>query len=245
MRTVVVPDLHVPFNDKNHTKALFRFIRKCKPHKLILLGDVMDLHALTVHRQVPSWQDRLEEEVDAGIRFLEKLRKATGPKCEITYIKGNHEDRWDRQVQGRLPALRLVGCRLPVYLELDRLGIRWVEDASRTPVRTQTGQGQKVRFMHGHEIKGSSRTPAGHALKIARLLGENIHIGHTHRMGMLMAPRTTNGRRKEIFAIEGGLLADMKSAALSYAGPAPEWCSSWMVYDSKDNTSPYPKIHKP
>ena len=245
MKTVVIPDLHVPFQHPEHTKALLRFIKKERPDGIVLLGDVLDLHSITTHRQVKNFQDKLDEEIYAGCDFLSALRKAAGPKASITYIKGNHEDRWDRAIQSQVPAFRMLDMSLPKYLDLESMDIRWVEDASVTPIRVPCGQGQKVRFIHGHEVKGSSRTPGGHALKVARLLGENIHCGHTHRLGLLMAPRTSKGRQVDLFGIEGGLLANKRSPALRYAGPAPEWVYSWSVYDSKDNSSPYPKFYRP
>jgi len=245
MKTVVVPDVHVPFEHPEHVKALLRFIRREKPQGIVLLGDVLDLHSITNHRQIPNFQDKLDEEIYAGCDFLFSLRKAAGPRTTITYIKGNHEDRWDRAIQSQVPAFRMLDVSLPRYLDLESLDIKWIEDAGISPVRVPCGQGQTVRFMHGHEVKGSSRTPGGHALKIARLLGENIHIGHTHRLGMLMAPRKTKGRTTDLFGIEGGLLANKRSPALSYAGPAPEWVYSWSMYDSKNKLSPYPTFYRP
>ena len=118
MKTIVVPDVHVPFHSAQAEKKLHSLIKKHKPSKIIFLGDVADLHGLTVHRQIPRWMDKLETEIEAVRKYLKGVRKAAGEKCEIIYIKGNHEDRWDRNVEGRLPAMRLIGVSLPKFLGL-------------------------------------------------------------------------------------------------------------------------------
>ena len=145
MKTIVIPDVHVPFHHRRSIAKLLDCIKREKPDKIVLLGDVMDFHSLSVHRQDPRWQDNLDKEIRAGQRFLATLRDA-GKKSEIHYIEGNHEDRWNRCVSGRIPAMRLLGISWENALGVADLDIR----VARTGVEIPCGQGKKVLCMHGH-----------------------------------------------------------------------------------------------
>jgi len=213
--------------------------KKHKPGRVVLLGDVLDVHALTVHRQDPRWQDNLEKELDAGRQFLESMRAAC-PRAEITYIEGNHEDRWNRYVSGRIPAMRLIGVTLPRYLALDELGIRWHSDVRRG-VKVSCGQGSSVYCFHGHEAKKSSKFPGGVAIALAEKAGKNIHIGHTHKLGLQSC--VLGGR--SLFGVEGGHLANPRSSVFNYAGINPQWTQAWSFYDSKSRESPFPRFVRP
>lgn len=235
MQTLVVPDAHVPFSD---TRAVEDWIKRHKPGRIVLLGDVLDLHAITEHRKNAAWADRLDRELKGGVRWLQNLRTIAG-RAEITYIKGNHEDRWDRYIQSKAPALRnLKSMDLPEVLGLADLGIEWWDVAARRKgVRVPCGQGQVVHCYHGHELKGKYRgsLPLAYCLKF----GGNAHIGHTHQLKLSHA--SIGG--KLLFAIEGGYLGNPKSAAFGYAGPNPDWRRAFAVYDAEATHSPYPVFH--
>ena len=238
LKTLVIPDVHVPFHCREAEKKIHAIIRKHKPNRIVFLGDVADLHALTVHRQNPHWQDRLEIELEETTAYLSRIRKVAKGRCQITYIKGNHEDRWDRMVQGRLPAMRLVGWSLPSALNLKDLDIEWIYDSGQKPVRINAGGGAKVRLMHGHEIKGGSAFPARHALKMAQLLGENLIIGHTHRFGVMAFTQAKSS--KDFFACELGLVADKNKAGMRYAFPNTNWVKYVALFDSKTDNCALP-----
>lgn len=238
MKTLVVPDVHVPFHCKEAEKLLHKLIRKHKPQKIVFLGDVCDVHALTTHPKIAHWRDNLEDELYQTYEYLYRVRKSAGAKTKIIYIKGNHEARWEKMVDRCVPFMSLTRGMLPHFLGLKELDIKWVDDAGRTPVRTTTGQG-KVRFLHGHEIRGGSAFPARHALKIGKLLGESVHIGHTHRFGLM----GFTDRKKRYIAVEGGYVADKESDGMQYAYPQTDWLQAYAIYDDKDTSSPLPKFY--
>ena len=239
MKTLVVPDVHVPFHCKKAEKLLHQLIRKHKPQKIIFLGDVCDVHALTTHPKIVDWRDNLEEELGQTKEYLKKVRKTAGSKTKIIYIRGNHEYRWERMVDKCVPHMSSITRNmLPHFLGLKELDIQWVRDASKTPVRTTTGQG-KVRFLHGHEVKGSSRISGSHACKIGRLLGENVQIGHTHRFGVIFFTLPKQG---ELFGMESGYVASRDSDGMRYAYPNTDWVKMYSLYDDQDKSSPLPKF---
>ena len=124
VRTLVIPDVHIPFEHKRHTRRMFKFARSWKPDRVVLLGDVMDFHSLTTHRQSKEWQDELEIEVKAGRAFFKKLRDSVGTKCVIECIEGNHEDRWNRYVEGRAPVIRNIGVDWQEYVGFTKYNIK-------------------------------------------------------------------------------------------------------------------------
>tara|TARA_R110000824_G_scaffold82382_1_gene206458 strand:- start:697 stop:1482 length:786 start_codon:yes stop_codon:yes gene_type:complete len=236
VKTLVVPDVHVPFEHKAHVRRMLKYVEENKPTRIVLLGDVLDFHSLTVYRQSREWQDELAVEVRAGKKFFERLRRAAGTRTSIECIEGNHEDRWNRYVEGRAPIMRLIDVEWQDHVGFPEYGIERAVD----PVFVDCGAGQRVRLLHGHEVAGSSTLPGGHALKIARSLGCNVHIGHTHRLGVVSA--TVAG--KNIFAVEGGWLGNWKSPAHKFLGVArPDWRVAFATYDSTQTTSPLPKMH--
>jgi hypothetical protein len=183
-----------------------------------------------------SIKETLKDEIYQAIEKLQEL-KTLFPHSKITFIEGNHEDRWNRYVEKRAPHL----CELPSFAWSAHLGLEQsgVELASGA-VRAKAGAGQTVRFLHGHEVRGSSRIAGNHALNIAKKLGENVHIGHTHRLGTLCA--TVGG--KSVFGVEGGWLGNWTSPAHKYIGVArPDWRVAFAVYDSTSKTSPFPTMH--
>ena len=237
VKTLVIPDVHVPFQHHAHVRRMLKYLNEERPARVVFLGDVLDFHALTVHRKDNAWRDRLRKEVESGRDFLASVREAAGTKASIAFIEGNHEDRWNRYVETRAEHLvELPSATWASHLALDAYGI---ELASK-PVRIKAGAGQSVRLLHGHEQRGSSRIAGNHALNIAKKLGENVHIGHTHRLGTLSA--TVGG--KTVFGVEGGWLGNWKSPAHKYIGVArPDWCVAFAVYDSTNKVSPFPTHH--
>lgn len=234
MLSLVIPDVHAPFHCKRSWKYLLRLLDDTAPEEIVILGDFFDLHALTTHRQDPRWQDNLERELSGGAKLLAELRDHA-KDARIRYIQGNHEDRWNRYVSGRIPAMRLIGVDLPRYVDLASLDIQWIEDARKTAVRVPCGQGKKVRCFHGHEVKGRLRL----AERLAEQTGENIHIGHTHK---LAGPIAVKVGGKELFAVEGGHLANDKHGVFDYAGLAPNWRKALALYDSNRKDTPYPYL---
>jgi len=238
MKTLVIPDVHVPFQCKSAEKTLHKLLKEHKPEKIIFLGDVCDVHALTTHPKITHWRDNLEEELYQTHEYLWRIRKTIGDSAEIIYIKGNHEHRWERMVDKCVPNLSITRGMMPYFLGLEELNIKWVADAGANPVRIKTGGG-KMRFLHGHEIKGGSAFPARHALKCGKVLGESVHIGHTHRFGVM---GFTIPKQGSFVAIEGGFVADKDSEGMQYAFPQTDWLKAYALYDDKDKASPLPRF---
>lgn len=235
--TQILPDIHVPFEDKRKVKAALDWGRSSAPDRIVLLGDVMENHALSTHRKDPRWEDNLDKEIKATRKFLEQLRDAN-PKADITYIVGNHEARWYNQIQGRIPALRLLGVDLRTYLGVDDLGLRWHDDAYKG-VRVPVGQGQVAYCYHGDQVQ-KPQARLGVAASLAKTLGQNVICGHTHKHKVTW----TRVGQREVFGLEAGNLVNAKHKVFRYAGRVPEWTAGFLVADSTRRDSPLPHFVK-
>jgi hypothetical protein len=153
-------------------------------------------------------------------------------------LKGNHEDRWDRYIESKAPAIRnLKSMALPEVLGLPNLGIEWHDVAKRRKgVRIPVGQGQTAQCFHGHELR--SKYKGSTVLAFCAAFGTNAVIGHTHRHNLDHA--AVGGRTH--FGMEAGYLGNPNAPAFTYAGPAPVvWKRGWLVADSEQKHNPYPK----
>lgn len=237
MKTLVLNDVHVPFQSARWQKKLDEYLLKETVDKIVLAGDIADYHALSQHRKNPKWEDNFEREVAEHSLWLDQLRQSC-PKAEIVYIEGNHEARWNTYVQNRAPVIRNLGVDWPDYVGLGDYEIRLVKSGHKVPC----GQGQRVAIFHGHEGRlGSSKFGGGLALKFAINHGCNVHIGHTHKMGTLC---TTHGRRI-IYGHEGGYGGDVRKAAFDFVrGRNTDWVLGFTAYDSEQRHSPLPTFVK-
>jgi len=234
-RTVVIPDTHVPFHDRAAWRKLLKYCEDTSPEAVVLLGDFMDFHALSQHRKNEQWLDNLKREINAGKKGLAQLR-AANPKAEIRYIEGNHELRWSTYFLNKAPVMRLLNMGWETALDLAALDIKL--QRPNKPTWIPAGAGERVAAYHGHEMKGSLTKPAAHALRMAENLGYNVHIGHGHKMGLLVG----KSGNKEVFGAEGGSLVQRKSIGFDYLGnKVVPWWVGWQVYDSR-RKQPYPEF---
>ena len=167
-RILIVPDTHIPFEDKKAVDLMFKVAKDLKPDHVIHLGDMVDFYALSFHDKDPKRATCLEDELEEGKLFLRRL-KALGAKTNVL-CGSNHHDRIIRYTRQKAPELSALHteCRL---LDLDTIGFKHV------PYRTSYKIG-KMRFTHD----------VGHAGKYAvqqtlNAIQHNVVIGHVHRIG--------------------------------------------------------------
>jgi len=144
-----------------------------------------------------------------------------------------------RYVRSSAPKFRGINLGLDKELRLDDLDIKWHTDEKG--IKVPCGQGQTVTVLHGHEIKKSGKMPGTTAQEFAVRLGTNVHIGHTHKLGL----QSWFMGGKQLFAVEGGHLSDTNHPALKYAGLAPNWTHGFSMYDGENRNSRYPRFFTP
>ena len=168
-RVLFIPDTHVPYHDKAKFALMLRAANAFGPQIVVTLGDFADFYAVSNHSKNPRRVSVLDWE-------LEQVRKAlalvsTIPTLELKiFVCGNHEDRYDRYIAERAPALHKIGA-LKDILGTDDLGWQWV------PYREHVRVG-KVHITHDCGKAGKY----AHYDAQAAFEGNAI-IGHTHRLG--------------------------------------------------------------
>lgn len=164
-------DLHLPFHDKVTLELGVAEAKKRNCVGVLLNGDILDSHELSRHDKDPS-APRYLDEVNMGKAFFAWLRGQL-PKSRILYKFGNHEERLERYVFERAPAIFGVeGVNLQTFLHLHEFGVEWISDKRLISLG-------KLNVIHGHEYRGQGGVnPARWLYLKARSLAM---AGHFHR----------------------------------------------------------------
>jgi len=199
-RVIVIPDLHIPYEDSKTVSTALQFVEDQKPDRVVLIGDVLDMYSVSKFEKDPSRAFRLQDEFDQANAFLQHLRTAAGD-VPITLIEGNHEKRLSSYLK-RHPELHgLRDLSIPSQLGLKDLKIDYVTELFH----------KKFLFTHGRRFgMYASRWELADN-------GVSGMAGHTHRVGTFS--KTERGVVKAWYHI--GHMCDPKTAG-EYR-PNPDW----------------------
>lgn len=172
---VLIPDLHLPHEDKRSVAALEAYLRDEWWDYWICLGDMLDNDAISAFnvgkpRKILT-APTVQEQFEYANRFLDRhlgvVRGGNG-ECRLVYLEGNHEERTERYVD-RLPELQgLVDVERG--LNLKARGVQYVRFWSSGELYPLG----KLYLGHG------AYTVQNHAAKHVRDFGCCIGYGHTH-----------------------------------------------------------------
>jgi hypothetical protein len=175
-RILIVPDCHhrTPTEgvDRTAWHVLLAAGRRFKPHRIIVLGDFLDMFSTSQHRKDPNRNALLEIELATGNKALDEL-DALGAKHRH-FLEGNHEENLRRYLMDRAPALFNV-VDIPSLLRLDDRGWTW------TPYRTHLKIG-KAYYVHDTGSAG----PLAH-IRSRDAFSACVVQGHTHHAGVSYA----------------------------------------------------------
>ena len=170
-RILFIPDAHRPYHDKDAYAVMLAAARRFKPHTLAILGDYADFYAVSSHDTDPRRANMLEQEVADVLCGLDELDALPGVERKI-YVEGNHEQRLERYLMKKAPAL-FGTVSVASVLELERRGWEYA------PYKEFARVG-KLLVTHDLDKYGLN------AVRAARADAEaNIVIGHVHRMEVL------------------------------------------------------------
>jgi len=177
---LVLPDVHVPYEDKKALRAIHHYIKwKNNPKSkqvpitgLTQVGDLLDLEAVSRHNKGKRGLQeglRVADEFAAGYKLLRLWRDLLGDDAKITLVEGNHEYRIKAYLD-EFP--ELVGSiSVPDGLRLAELGVKWVPYWSDHSKVHKVG---KLSIGHGY------KTSKFHAGTHVDEYGCNFMYGHTH-----------------------------------------------------------------
>jgi len=121
---VVLPDMHVPFQDNKAIKLALKVVSYLKLDRIIQLGDFQDFYSISRFDKDPNRIDSMQEELDTGFEIWKKIKKA-GKKAKLEYTEGNHEFRLRRYLWRHPELHSLKALKLENVLRVKELGIKF------------------------------------------------------------------------------------------------------------------------
>lgn len=201
-RVLRLSDIHYPFHDEKALEAAVEYGMKHDPTILLLGGDIIDCHDLSVHDKDPRHR-YTETELKMIGEELVQFRQAF-PKARIIWQEGNHEHRLKRYLQRKapelwgLPMLDIPGLVNMVNGPEAMMGVEWIDEG-------RTIHLGHLACLHGHEFRG------GGGVNPARWLflrtGESALCGHFHRTSEHSEPTLS---RKQVGTWTSGCLCEMR-----------------------------------
>lgn len=189
--TLVIPDAHVaPNQDLIRFSRVAQLIIERRPSRIILMGDFVTLESLSAWDLAKAGVmegRRYRADVEAGrdaltlmlsplqqLQERQRRMKEKVYKPRIVYIKGNHEDRLDRYMEGK-PELK-EHLNLEEDLEMLDFGITNV-----VPYR-QGIEFVGVNFTHAPMNAANQAVSGRYAIhRAAEMTAQSLVFGHTHR----------------------------------------------------------------
>ena len=227
MKTIVcISDLQVPFHSDKAVNALANFIQSTQPDLVVSVGDEMDMPQVSRWNKsmAGEYEQTLSKQRDQTIEILRRL-------CVQHMSRSNHTDRLAVYLRRYAPALaHLPELSLEHFFRLEESGII----LHTKPWELAPGW----LLMHGDE-SGSSVSPGGTALGLARKVGRSVVCGHTHKLGLQHHSEMLNGRiSRTLWGFETGCLMDPKKADYIKAGAA-NWVQGFGILrvDGKNVTA--------
>jgi hypothetical protein len=220
-RTVVVPDLQVPYHDPIAVKNVAAYIKAVRPDSVVTLGDEIDLPQISRWTEnTPGWYEQtLAADRDEAVEVLWSLVEHTK---DAHMIRSNHTDRLYNVIMKKIPAfLALPELRFEKFMKLDELGITY----HKKPYAVARG----IIALHGDE-QSVKPTPGLTALEAARRHGISVICGHTHRAGQSAFTEASGGKIGRILrGWEGGHLMDVRQA--HYTKGTMNWQQAFIVIE--------------
>ena len=220
-RTVVVPDLQVPYHDPVAVKNVAAYIKAVRPDSVVTLGDEIDLPQISRWQEsTPGWYEQtLATDRDEAVEVLWSLVEHTK---DAHMIRSNHTDRLYNVIMKKIPAfLALPELRFEKFMKLDELGITY----HKKPYAVARG----IVAVHGDE-QSIKPQPGLTALEAARRHGISVICGHTHRAGQSAFTEASGGKIGRILrGWEGGHLMDVRQA--HYTKGTMNWQQAFIVIE--------------
>lgn len=215
-RVLVLPDIHVPAEDKLTLRGVERYMADHKWDEIIYLGDFMTLDVISSHNKnnlrAISGQS-LSKDYAAGNVVLDRHQKIA-PQAKFVLLEGNHEFRTERFINAQPQLEGLV--EVPIRLDLKGRGIEWVPSWSKGKLYTKG----KANYSHG---KYHGRN---HARKHMENYGVNIFYGHTHDEELFS--KVFHGDNNTVVAHSLGCLCDYEQPYLQ--GSPTNWQQAFATF---------------
>lgn len=170
---LLISDLHIPYHNIDAISIAMKYGVDNGVNTIFINGDLIDNHQVSKYESDPRKRS-VKQEFDATKQFLVSLR-ATFPKAEIYWLKGNHCTRWEKFL---LAKAREIWddpyFHLEERLRLNEERIKLLDD--KTLVKAG-----KLSITHGHHIFKGIFSPVSPARGAYMKAKQSIIVGHLHR----------------------------------------------------------------
>lgn len=225
--SIVVSDIHIPFQSTNCMKAVQAFISDTQPEGFIIAGDALDLLEISSHNKgslALLEGMRIKDTFDAANAELDAFEKAGGKKFKKKkFMFGNHEDRMRRWIETGDHGVFAgdPAVNISERLHLKKRGFEVFEDSHAT---LKLG---KLYVIHGEYCNQY------HAAKHLNEFKHPVMYGHTHRAQMFIGPCATGATA----AYGLGYLARPDSRGMAYAAAHGKrgWTQGFGVVTVRDS----------
>jgi hypothetical protein len=193
METVLaVGDLHAPFMHKDAVPFLKAVVKKVKPTKIVIMGDELDMHALSNFEHDPDGLSA-GHELEAGIEQLQPIYRMF-PKADV--CTSNHTARPFRQAYKH---------------GIPKAFLRDYKEFTKAPSGWRWGDGftiDDVIYEHGEGFTGQNG-----AIKAALGNMSSTVIGHIHSFAGI---QYSANPKHLVFGFNVGCLIDKDAYAFAY-----------------------------
>lgn len=169
---LILPDIHCPFHDSEALLIALEYGYQKNIDTIVLNGDYVDFHKISYFGR--KRQDfRLGDEVELSRNLLKELRKNFSGK--IYYLKGNHEIRLERLLEGCSD--ELIGIpefEIKYILHCIEHEIEVIDDERLVMIG-------KLPIHHGHYVFKGRSIPVNPARTAYLKTKSSILCSHLHR----------------------------------------------------------------
>lgn len=232
-RAFVFSDMQIPYHSESAISIALQVCKDYKPTHCIIIGDFMDYKPLLgkAKRKRPDISTdelkALDLEFIQASRILAEVEKVLPTGCVKIFLKGNHEDRANKEIEKPDGDYWKKLIDIDVRLGLSQAGWRVLE------------YNDNIALGHLHFTHGSFFNDA-HAKQHAVKYGKNVMYGHTHQVQVYTHPSPV--RELPVFAASIGCLADVN----------PEWQRgkpnshdhAFATVDFDESGNFFPSIHR-
>lgn len=177
---IVLPDLHVNYQDDLSLSSWLQYVRYKKPDIIVQLGDFYDCYAISRFDKDPKRLGLFQEEIDIGKKLWMAIKKAS-PHSSLYLVGGNHEERIPKTLIRNAPGMYNLKAVSPEKLfELEELGVKYV------PPEKTFYLNKSLVVTHGAVDDGCKLSQhAGYSAKNTMDKWGNVSgiMGHNHRVG--------------------------------------------------------------
>ena len=173
---LIIPDQHIPYNDEVVWDLMMQVAKDIKPYFIRILGDFADCYSVSFHSKDPRRAGNLDYEIDLVNQKLDELDTLGAANKE--YCAGNHEDRIERYIRDRAPAIFNM-MKIDGILKLKERGWKYV------PYKKSSKLG-KLHFTH--DVGSATRYSV---FKCLDTFAASNATGHTHRFAYVVEGTAT------------------------------------------------------